>query len=243
MSTTAMQPTSQRTQAPASSSAYAPTTTTRQHPPSSVQNQDAFYTNQAYPATSTQASRRQGRHNGHSASTSSPISPEQYYSPPISDPSVLNTPFTQVLPPSGNASPQTSSSAGGVHNRSRSVVADQYDGPPIPPPRTSSQQQASPPPAMASSAVPAGSRVPTTRHTRQNTAEDRNYGGRDQDYGGDYSEPVRERPRENTTTAAAAAARSRRQGPTTPEAPHQNQTLCHRAGLTLPQSVTPHHLP
>jgi protein-serine/threonine kinase len=77
---------------------------------------------------------------------------------------------------------------------------------------------------MASSAVPAGSRVPTTRHTRQNTAEDRNYGGRDQDYGGDYSEPVRERPRENTTTAAAAAARSRRQGPTTPEAPHQNDS-------------------
>ena len=75
---------------------------------------------------------------------------------------------------------------------------------------------------MASSAVPAEARAPTTRHARQNTADDRNYGGRDQNYGGDYSEPVRERPRENATTAAAAAARSRRQGPTTPEAPHPN---------------------
>jgi protein-serine/threonine kinase len=75
---------------------------------------------------------------------------------------------------------------------------------------------------VASSTVPAGSKAPTARHARRDTAEDRNYGGQDQNYAGDYSEPVRERPRENTTTAAAAAARTRRQGPTNPEAPHQS---------------------
>src|SRR4051794_36686920 len=111
MSTAAMQPTPQRTQVPPSSSAYAPTSAIRQYPPSTVSNQEAFYSNQAYPPSSSQASRRQGRNNGHNASTSSPISLEQYYSPLTSNTSALNTPHTQALPSSTNASPQTLNSA------------------------------------------------------------------------------------------------------------------------------------
>ena len=92
---------------------------------------------------------------------------------------------------------------------------------------------------MASSAVPAGSRVPPAQHTRQNTTDDRSYDGRDQNYDRDLKESIRERPRENTTTAAAAAAaaaRSRRQGPTTPEAPHHNASTIERG--QQPEAVT-----
>lgn len=140
-------------------------------------------------------------------------------------PSNQNAPYAQAMPPSGNASPQNSASGIEGHGRSRSIAVDQYDGPPIPPPRTSSQQQpqqqdSSPPPAVPST-TGAGARAPATRHERQNAADDRNYGSLDQNYGGDYNEPIRERPRENTATAAAVAAQSRRKAPATPEAPQQ----------------------
>src|SRR5256714_3302350 len=229
MSTTAMQPTSQRTQAPtSSSSAHAPTATTRQYPPSSLQNQDGFYVNQAYPASSNQASRRPGRQNGHSASTNPPVALPQYYSTPNSNSSALATPYTQAPATSGNASSQISSSAVVGHSRNRSIIADQYDGPPIPPPRSSPQQLQGSPPAVALPARPAEGRVPTTRHARHNTADDRNYSGHDQNDGGYYNESVRDRPRENATTAAATAARNRRQGPATPEGPHQNASTRER---------------
>jgi len=85
--------------------------------------------------------------------------------------------------------------------------------------------------------VPAGSRAATGQHTRQNTTDDRSYDGRDQNYDGDLKEPVRERLRENTTTAAtAAASRSRRQGPTTPEAPRHNASATERG--QQPETVT-----
>lgn len=219
MSTAAMQSTSQRTQAPASSGSYAPASTNRQYPPSS-QNQEAYYANQGtYAPTSNQPARRQGRHNGQSASTSSPTSQQQYYSSPHANTSGLNTPYTQALPLSNNASPHGSASAIGGHGRSRSLAADQYDGPPIPPPRTSSQQQRSSPPLPTALANSPAGRGATTQHTRQNTLDERNYGGREQNYGEDYDEPVRERPRENTATAAAVAAQIRRKAAPTSEMP------------------------
>jgi protein-serine/threonine kinase len=90
---------------------------------------------------------------------------------------------------------------------------------------------------MASSTMPTGSKTPTAQHARHNTIDDRGYGGRDQNYDGDLKESGRERPRENTTTAAATAARSRRQGPTTPEAPHHNASTPERG--QQPETATP----
>ena len=211
-----MSTTAQRPQAPATSDAFAPTSSGRQQYSSPTQNEDAYYTNSAeYPTISSQTTRRQNRHNGNSASTSSPIPQQQYYSSPSNQ-------YSQPLPPSTTTSPPISLSAVTGHSRNRSVATDQHDGAPIPPPRISSQQQNTSPPAQTSTSQPQATRV-RVQQAGQYTADDRNYSSRGQNYGGDYREPVRDKPREHTATAAAAAAQSRRRNPPTPEAP-QEQT-------------------
>jgi protein-serine/threonine kinase len=210
MSAAAMQSASEPAHLPASSSPYTTSSSSRQYQTAPAQNRDAYYTNQgSYPSTS---SRRQGRHNAHAASISSPVSQA----------AAIDSPYARPLPPSTNNSPQVSVLAASSQSRTRSNAADQYDGPPIPPPRTSSQLPSSPAqvPTTNSSVPGAEARNAGTRHKQQNPADDGNYGSRDQNYAADYSEPIRERPRENSATAAAAAAQNRRKGgPASPNEP------------------------
>jgi len=215
-----MQPNPPRTQAPVTSSSYTSGSTSRQYPPS-TQDQYAYDANQGnYASATSQSSKRPVRHQGHGASVSSSVAQQQYFSTSSPNSSSVNNP-----PPATQALSQNSSSTSSTHSRTKLAALDQYDGAPVPPPRISSQQRGSSRSAFATSASPPSARPAAARHTRQNTADDRNYGGRDQNSTGDYSEPIRERPREDASTAAAAAARSRRRGPTTPEMqPQQSNT-------------------
>lgn len=96
-----------------------------------------------------------------------------------------------------------------VQNRSRSFQQDQYDGAPVPPPRTSSQQP-SPPAIIPPSTAPLDQRVESSRYARQAAANAQIYSSPNQNYGGDYNEPVRERSRDAAAASAPDSARSRR---------------------------------
>lgn len=172
-------------QPPASSSPY--TASANRYQSQSSQNQYAYESNQGIdPSQQTRQSRRQNAHDnngGHS-------SPQQtYYAPHSSSPSDA----LQVDLP----------------DRSRPLQQDQYDGAPVPPPRTSSQQPSSPaiiPPFT----TPLDQRVESSRYAGQTAANTQTYSSPNQNYGGDYNEPVRERSRDATAASAPDPARSRR---------------------------------
>ena len=157
------------------------------YPSQPSQNQYAYDTNQIIdPNQQTRQSRRQ---NGQVDSAGYSSSQQAYYTP------------------------HSSSASDARHvdlpDRTASYQQDQYDGAPIPPPRTSSQQPSSPGMIPSSTTVP-DPRVESSRYARQTAANAQTYSSPNQNYGGDYNAPVRERSRDATAASASESARSRR---------------------------------
>lgn len=172
-------------QAPTSSSPY--TTAANRYQTRSSPNQYAYEANQDIDPN--QQTRQSRRPNGYEEGAGYDSSQQAYYAPYSSSPSnALQT----DLP-----------------NRSRSFQQDQYDGAPVPPPRTSSQQP-SPSALQPPSTATLDQRVESSRYARQAATNAQTYSSPNQNYGGDYNEPVRERSRDATATSAPDSARSRR---------------------------------
>jgi protein-serine/threonine kinase len=184
------------------------------------QNEEAYYANQgADTVHASQQSRHQKRHNGHIGSTNSAIPQQNYYTSQSSGQSRHDSPRAQqAIPMTTDYPPSSMTTTLPVHSRNRSAPPDQYDGPPTIPTRASSQQQGLPQPP---SAAPSEERVTASRYARQNAGTGQNYTGQNQNYGGKYSEPARERARDDTATAAVTAAHTRRKGPSSPEGLHR----------------------
>jgi protein-serine/threonine kinase len=172
-------------QPPTSSSPYTTAANRYQSQPSP--NHYAYESNQDVdPSQQTRQSRRP---NGYQDSGGYDPSEQAYYAPYSSSPSNA---LQADLP-----------------DRSRSFQHDQYDGAPVPPPRTSSQQP-SPSVVIPPSTAPLDQRVESSRYARQAATNAQTYSSPNQNYGGDYNEPVREGSRDATATSAPDSARSRR---------------------------------
>ena len=211
-----MQATGQHTHIPTSAS-YSSPSGSRHYLPDEYQNDQAYYTNQAVSAGSTdQSNRRQRRQEGQHAASPS-MSQQQYY--PIYEgehPQQNYIPQGPSSSPSATYSNPTPTSIP-YHIRNQSLPPDQYDGPPVVPPRSTSQNRGSPRAPTAPSTAPQEARVVASRQARQNASDQQAYASQHRNYAGDYNEAVRERPRDDTAASAASTARSRRKDPSSPE--------------------------
>ncbi|KAK2775819.1 hypothetical protein FQN53_002976 [Emmonsiellopsis sp. PD_33] len=154
------------------------------------------------------SSRQQADH----AAVSSPVSPDQFYSPPSAIPSTMNTPRNLPLPPSTHASPVTPTTAQGSNNtRPRPALSDGPGSPPIPPPRTSSNQRNRHSPGVPSND---GSAERVGKHSKRRGESGRERGERERG----HSTNGRDKSKDD---AAAAAAKARRKGPHSPEGPQR----------------------
>ncbi|PGH28177.1 CAMK/CAMKL/KIN4 protein kinase [Polytolypa hystricis UAMH7299] len=186
--------------------------TLTQHSPPSQYAPTSSSQAQSLPHThSSHSPQLQARLGDNAAVSSSPLAPQQFYSPSSAVASAMSSPRNHPLPPSTHASPVTPTPSQGAGTpRNRPIIADVRSGPPIPPPRTSSNHR-----SRTSSAVPSNAssadQLGTSGRSKQRGDEPRDRADRERTAG-------RDRPRDDVTNSAT---RSRRKNPHSPEIPHR----------------------